>query len=72
MSTLSLIIIYVYIENFHMSHVLSNWEQVHADNIAAEERTMVLWPRGCEGRDFTNAAIWEYQQGIVFQKGANE
>ena len=49
-----------------MSHMLSNWEQVHADIEVAADRSRVLWP---EGRTLTwsNAPIYDYQPGIVLQ-----
>ena len=53
-----------------MSHVLANWEQVHADIEVAEDGSRVLWPEGLRRRR-PSAAIWEYQPGIVLQKGAN-
>ena len=53
-----------------MSHVLSNWDQVYADITVAEDRSRVLWPDSLRRRR-PNAAIWEYQPGIVLQKGAN-
>ena len=53
-----------------MSHVLANWEQVHADIAVAEDGSRVLWPERLR-RYKPNAAIWEYQPGIVLQKRAN-
>ena len=53
-----------------MSHVLSNWDQVYADITVAEDGSRVLWPERLRRRR-PNAAIWEYQPGIVVQKGAN-
>ena len=53
-----------------MSHVLSNWDQVYADITVAEDRSRVLRPVSLRRRR-PNAAIWEYQPGIVLQKGAN-
>ena len=53
-----------------MSHVLANWEQVQAGIVVSEDRSRVLWPERLR-RYNPNAAIWEYQPGIVLQKRAN-
>ena len=45
-----------------MSHMLSNWEQVHAHIEVAADGSRVLWP---EGEKHSNN-FW-YQPGIVLQ-----
>ena len=52
-----------------MSHVLANWEQVHADIEVAGDGSRVLWPEELRRRR-SNVAIWKYQPGIVLQKPA--
>ena len=52
-----------------MSHVLANWEQIHAEIVLAEDRSRVLRPIAFER---SNAPIWGYQPGIVVQKMGNK
>ena len=56
-----------------MSHILSNWEQVHADIEVAADGSRVLWPkelrgmRGQPGEFGPGMRGWGYQRGIVLQ-----
>ena len=51
-----------------MSHILANWEQIHADNITiTEDKFSVLVPSR-----FTYKTLWLHQPGIVLQKKENK
>ena len=50
-----------------MSHMLANWEQIHADIVLAEDRSRVLVPSSLR-----NKPIWSHQPGIVVQKKGNK
>ena len=46
-----------------MSHILANWEQIHANIVLAEDKSRVLVPSRLR-----NKPLYEYQPGIVVQK----
>ena len=62
-----------------MSHMLANWEQIHATDpfhaeiVLAEDRSRVLWPNAFESKHKSDASqTSEYQPGIVAQKKENK
>ena len=50
-----------------MSHILANWEQIHANIAFAEDGSKVLVPSR-----FKNKIWYMYQPGIVVQKKGNK